>query len=66
YHITKVCLDKGALFESLEEGDLLTELMDWSQCMATGLQNYKVHARIYEFYVEASKKRNEYTIDREY
>ena len=60
YHITKVYLDKGARFESLEEGDLLAELMDWSQCLATGLQNQKVLARVYGFYMEVNKKRNEY------
>jgi len=53
-------LEKGAQLEPTEEGELLTEFMDWSRCLAVGLQNRKVFARIYEFYAEASKKRNEH------
>ena len=60
YQIVKNRLDKGAQLEATEEIELLTEFMDWSKCLATGLQNQKVFTKIYEFYVEASKKRNEY------
>lgn len=60
YEIIKNRLDKGAQLEATEEGDLLTELMDWSRCLAAGLQNQKVFTQIYESYTEASKKRNEY------
>jgi hypothetical protein len=34
--------------------------MDWSRCLIIGLQNPKVVSKIYESYVEAGKKRNEY------
>lgn len=60
YQIAKNRLDKGAHIEATEENELLTEFMDWSRCLATGLQNPKVLTRIYEFYVAAGKKRNEY------
>ncbi len=60
YQIIKNRLDKGAQIEATEESELLTEFMDWSKCLAMGLQNQKVFTRIYELYVEASKKRNEY------
>ena len=60
YQIVKNRLDKGAQLEATEEIELLTEFMDWGKCLATGLQNQEVFTRIYEFYVEASKKRNEY------
>ena len=43
-----------------EETKLLTELMDWTKCLAAGLQNQEVFSKVYEFYLEVSKKRNEY------
>ena len=60
YQIVKNRLDKGAQIEATEESELLTEFMDWSKCLAMDLQNQKVFTRIYEFYVKASNKRNEY------
>ncbi len=60
YEITKNRLDKGAQLESVEEGELLTELMDWSRCLAVGLQSQKAFATIYQSYTEISKKRNEH------
>ena len=60
YQIIRNRLDKGAQLEATEQGELLTEFMDWSKCLATGLQNQKVLAKIYEFYTEASKRRNEH------
>ena len=60
YEIIKNRIDKGAQLEAAEEGDLLTELMDWSRCLATGLQSQRIFTQIYESYTEASKKRNEY------
>jgi len=59
YQIIKNRLDKGAQLEATEEDDLLTEFMDWSKCLV-GLQNPKVFTKVYEFYTEASKNRNEY------
>jgi len=60
YQIVRNRLDKGAQLEATEQGKLLTEFMDWSKCLATGLQNQKVFDKIYEFYTEASKRRNEH------
>jgi hypothetical protein len=59
YKIVKGCLDKKAKLEALEDADLLTEFMDWSRCLLTGLQNPNVITKIYEYYTEAGKKRNE-------
>ena len=59
YQIIKNRLDKGAQLEATEKGELLTEFMDWSKCLV-GLQNPKVFTKVYEFYTEASKNRNEY------
>lgn len=58
--IVKDCLEKGAELEAAEEADILTELMDWSRCLMLGLQNQKVIGQVYESYLEAARKRNEY------
>ena len=60
HEIVQTCLKKGAQMEAVEESDLLTEFMDWSRCLIVGLQNPKVLTKVYESYIEAGKKRNEY------
>jgi hypothetical protein len=60
YQITKTRLGKGAKLEPIEDGELLTEFMDWSKCLAVGLQSQKSISTVYKFYLEAQKKRNEY------
>ncbi|MDD5510311.1 MAG: hypothetical protein PHI12_05850 [Dehalococcoidales bacterium] len=60
YQVVKNRLDKGAQMEAAEEDGLLTEMMDWSRCLAIGLQNQGVFNRVYQSYTEVSKKRNEY------
>jgi hypothetical protein len=60
YQIVKKRLDKGAQLESTEAAELVTEFMDWSKCLLAGLQNPTVFTKIYEFYTEAAKKRNEH------
>ena len=60
HSIIRTCMDKGAQLEAVEDADLLTEFMDWSRCLVIGLQNQKVFTKVYESYLEVSKKRNEY------
>lgn len=60
YQLIKGRLDKGAQLEATEETGLLTEFMDWSRCLATGLQNQKVFTRVYESYTAAGKNRDEH------
>jgi hypothetical protein len=60
YQIVKDRLGRGAQLEATEDTETLTEFMDWSRCLALGLQNPKVFAKVYEAYVEVSKQRNEY------
>lgn len=57
--LVRVFLERNAQLEALEEDDLLTEFTDWSRCLILGLQNPKVAAKVYDFYLEAGKKRNE-------
>ncbi len=60
YKIVQNCIKKKARMEAVEDGDILTEFMDWSRCLIIGLQNPKVVSKVYDSYTESSKKRNEY------
>jgi len=60
YQIVENRLGKGTQLEATEEANLLTEFMDWSRCLVIGLQNQQVFTTVYEYYTEASKKRNEH------
>jgi hypothetical protein len=60
HKIVRSCLEKKGRLEAVEDNDILTEYMDWSRCLIIGLQNPNVISRIYDFYIEAGKKRNEY------
>ena len=53
-------VQKGSQLEATEDAKLLTEFMDWSRCLAVGLQNQKVLTKVYEAYTEVGKKRNEF------
>jgi hypothetical protein len=57
-------VDKGSQLEASEDAELLTEVMDWSRCLAIGLQNQKVLNTVYQSYVEAGKKRDEFVARR--
>jgi len=60
YQIAKTQCDKGAIFETVEEGELFEEVMDWQRCLMIGFISDKVASKVSEFYVEAAKKRNEF------
>ncbi|MBE0415108.1 MAG: hypothetical protein IBX36_01000 [Dehalococcoidia bacterium] len=60
YQIIKTRLDKGAVLLPIEDSELLIEFMDWSKCLAVGLQSQKVFAKLYESYEEARKRRNDH------
>jgi hypothetical protein len=60
HKIVQSCLEKKAQMEALEDSDMLMEFMDWNRCLLIGLQNPKVVSKVYEAYLEAAKKRNEY------
>lgn len=49
----------GAEFEALEDREVLAEFMDWSRCVSVGLQSQTALTKVYDFYTEAYKKRNE-------
>lgn len=60
HKIVQACIEKQAQLEAVEDNDILTEFMDWSRCLIIGLQNPGVVTKVYDFYIEAGKKRNEY------
>jgi hypothetical protein len=59
YQIVKSKCDNGAIFESIEEKELLEEAIDWERCLLFGFMSEKVASKVSEFYIEASKKRYE-------
>ena len=59
YQIAKSKCDNGAVFEAIEENDLLQEVLDWERCLLIGFVSAKVATKVSEFYTEASKKRYE-------
>lgn len=59
YEIARCRVEKGAKLEATEEGEVLTEFMDWGRCLAIGLQSNKVMTKVYQAYLEANQKRNE-------
>jgi hypothetical protein len=60
YRIAKARLDKGAELQPIEDRELLTEFMDWSKCLAVGLQSQKAFTKVLESYTEAQKRRNDH------
>jgi len=60
YRVVKSRVDKGAEVYPMENGDLLTELMDWTRCLAIGLQNERVLNTVYDSFVQVQRKRNEH------
>jgi len=60
YQIAKNKCDNEAIFEAIEENDLLQEAMDWERCLFVGFVSEKVANKVLEFYTNASKKRYEY------
>ncbi len=59
HRIVKGVLDKGAKLRPIEDGDLLAEFMDWSRCLAVGLQSQAAIAKVYQSYIEVQKRRND-------
>ncbi len=60
HQVVKSGLDKGAELQPIEDSELLTELMDWTKCLAVGLQNQVVFNTVYESFVQVQKRRNEH------
>lgn len=59
YQIAKSQCENGAVFEAIEERELLEEVMDWQRCLMLGFISEKVERQVLESYLDAGKKRNE-------
>ena len=64
FQIVSARAEKGAELQPLEDGELLTEFMDWSRCLAIGLLSPKVFGKIYESFTDAQKRRNSHLVKR--
>jgi hypothetical protein len=60
YQIAQTHCDNGATFETIEQRELLEEVLDWQRCLMLGFMSDKVANKVSEFYVEAARKRNEF------
>jgi hypothetical protein len=59
HRVCKKWLDCGAELQPVEEGEELAEYMDWSKCLAIGMQSVKASTKVIEFYQESQRVRSE-------
>lgn len=64
YRIARNQCDKDAAFETIEDKELLEEVMDWQRCLMIGLVSERVGKIVLDFYLEAGRKRNELIVKR--
>lgn len=62
YRITTGKCGEGAVFEAIEDKELLDEAVDWERCILLGFVSKKVASKVSEFYVEALRKRYEFMV----
>ena len=62
--LIEVRRDETAVLEATEDAEILSEFIDWNRCLSIGLQNKRVFTTVYQGYVEASKKRDEFIVKR--
>ena len=60
YDVVKNMVKKGAKLMAAESVELLGEFMDWNKCLSAGISSQKVITKVYEFYNEALKSREEW------
>ncbi len=63
HDLAQALIERGAEFEALEDNVILAEFMDWSRCLAIGLQSPAAISKVYELYNDAFKRRNEHMRD---
>ena len=64
YQIGKSKCDNGAVFEAIENDELVGESIDWGKCLLIGLVSLKVASKVSEFHIEAVRKRYEFMAKR--
>lgn len=64
YQMVKQRCEQGASLEPIEQREMVEEVMDWERCLMIGFVSQKVANQVLESYREASKKRNEFMLQR--
>jgi len=59
YHLARSMVERGARFLAIEDGDLLSEYMDWGRCLSAGLFSHKVLTSVLSSYQETQNRRNQ-------
>lgn len=59
YNLARTVVEKGARFSAIEDGDLLSEYMDWGRCLSVGLFSHKVLTSVLNSYQETQNRRNQ-------
>jgi hypothetical protein len=57
--MVKKLVEGGAVFQVIEEQEILNEFMDWSRCLAMGLLSARAFETVYQNYVKIQQQRNE-------
>jgi hypothetical protein len=60
YDIIKGLVEKGAELMAAENSELLSEFMDWNKCLSVRLSSQKAATKIYGFYEESLKSREDW------
>ena len=64
HSVVRTRVEKGAKLQSIEDGELLAEYVDWGNCLAAGLQNQRVFDQVYSSYVAVQRRREEHIAKR--
>jgi len=57
--MVKKLMEAGTAVQIIEQTDTLHEFMDWSRCLAVGLQSAAAFETVYQNYVKTQQRRNE-------
>jgi len=60
--VIKPRTERGAKVVMTEDKQAVAELMDWSRCLSIGLQTRKATDTIHNFYLETSKRRDDFLV----
>ncbi|VUT27130.1 MAG: hypothetical protein MASP_01939 [Candidatus Methanolliviera sp. GoM_asphalt] len=64
YELVRGECKNGAELVGTEERELAETCTDWERCLAIGLKNEKVRAKISKFYMDASEERYRYVAEK--
>ncbi|APV44139.1 hypothetical protein Dform_00791 [Dehalogenimonas formicexedens] len=62
YNLSRAFIERGAVLNSIEERELISETMDWERCIMMGFSSAKVAKLVTEQYREAMKNRYDHIV----